>query len=177
MNQQLPENKVAVWDLFVRLSHWMLAATFIVAYLSPAGRSVVHETAGYILLSLVVIRIFWGFVGSYHARLTNFVVSPNISFNYILAMLERKELRFLGHNPAGAAMIILLWALVVAACVTGWLLTWQHWRDHRPLQHLHSILADSIAVAATLHIVGAVYASYRHRENLIWSMVTGKKRH
>lgn len=176
MNLKFSENKVVVWDLLVRLSHWSLAASFVVAYLSPAGRSLVHETTGYLVLSIIVIRIFWGFVGSRYARLASFLVSPTNSFRYGLAMVLRREPRFLGHNPAGAAMILILWALLLAACITGWLLTWQMWRDHRPLQAWHGMLADAIAVAAALHIVGVLYASFRHRENLIWSMVTGLKR-
>lgn len=112
-----------VWDPLVRLLHWALVATFIVAYLSPAGRSVVHETAGYSVALIVVARIVWGFTGSVHARLRSFVVGPAKLGAYLWALVTRKEPRFLGHNPAGAAMILLLWALLAVICVSGWLLT------------------------------------------------------
>lgn len=175
MSEESPEI-VVVWDPLVRVSHWALVACVVVAYLSPAGRSVVHETAGYAVLALVIGRILWGFFGTHHARLQSFMVSHGELGQYLRAMLLRKEPRSLGHNPAGTAMIFFLWGLILVICVTGWLLTWQVLRDHRPLQAWHGMLSDALVIAATIHLAGVLYASFRHGENLIWSMITGRKR-
>lgn len=171
-----PAQSVLVWDPLVRITHWSLVVTVLVAYFSPAGRSLVHETAGYAVAAIVVLRIVWGWIGAPYARFGQFVAGPSRVAAYALAMLRGREPRFLGHNPAGAVMIVMLLALLGAICVSGWLLTWQALRDHRELQEWHGRLSDGLMIAATLHITGVLYASLRHRENLPWSMITGRKR-
>ena len=73
-------------------------------------------------------------------------------------------------------MILLLLALLLAIGVTGWMITFPAWRDYRPLQEAHAVLSDVLMLAAAFHVIGVIYASLRHHENLIWSMVTGRKR-
>lgn len=171
-----PAQAVTVWDPLVRIAHWLLVATVAAAYFSPAGRSLVHETAGYAVAAIVALRVIWGWIGTPYARFSQFLTGPSALFAYSLAMLKRREPRFLGHNPAGAVMIVLLLAALTAICVSGWLLTWQTFRDHRELQDWHGRLSDGLMIAAVLHVLGVLYASLRHRENLVWSMLTGRKR-
>ena len=172
----LPAQTVIVWDPLVRITHWSLVATVVVAYFSPAGRSLIHETAGYAAAAIVALRLVWGWVGTPYARFSQFAAGPAALLAYLGAMLQRREPRVVGHNPAGAAMIVVLLALLTAICVSGWLLTRQTLRDHRILQEWHGRLSDGLMIAAVLHVLGVLYASIRHRENLLWSMFTGRKR-
>ncbi len=167
---------VIVWDPLVRIAHWLLVITVLLAYFLPAGRSLIHETAGYAVAAIVALRVVWGWIGSPYARFSQFVAGPAALLAYLGAMLQRREPRVLGHNPAGAVMIVLLLALLAAICASGWLLIWQSLRDHRVLQEWHGRLSDGLMIAAVLHVIGVLYASLRHRENLFWSMLTGRKR-
>ena len=160
----------------MRLTHWLLVASILVAYWTPDGLLVWHKASGYLMLALVGFRVVWGFAGSGHSRFVDFVPRVSDFARYVRLFLTGREPRYLGHNPAGAVMILLLLALLLAIGVTGWMITFPAWRDYRPLQEAHGLLSDVLMLAAAFHVIGVIYASVRHRENLIWAMVTGRKR-
>jgi cytochrome b len=168
--------RVRVWDPFIRIFHWALAAAFLVAYLSHGGYLSVHRWAGYAIAVLVVLRVIWGFIGSTHARFADFVTGPRELSRYLGLLLRRREPRHLGHNPAGGAMIVLMLGLLAALCITGFVLDTPQFRDDRDFKQVHDLLTDATVVCIVLHLVGVVHASLRHRENLVGSMVTGHKR-
>jgi cytochrome b len=98
-----------VWDPIVRLFHWSLVLAFIVAYATGEEESAIHTNAGYIILVLLLTRIIWGFIGSQHARFSDFVSSPSSAIGYIKGLFSRQHpKRYLGHNPAGGWMIFAL---------------------------------------------------------------------
>ena len=167
---------VRVWDAWVRSIHWLLVIAILVAYCTPDGLLAWHKASGYLMLVLVMLRVAWGFVGTRHARFADFVLRPGNLARYVRLLLTGREPRYVGHNPAGAAMILLLLTLLLAIGVTGWLITLPAWRDDRPLQEAHGLLSDVVMLAAAFHVAGVMYASVRHRENLIWAMITGRKR-
>lgn len=75
-------NTVRIWDPFVRIFHWVLVGAFVVAYISEDDYLDIHTTAGYTVLTLVALRLVWGFVGSRHARFTDFVRPPGEALSY-----------------------------------------------------------------------------------------------
>ena len=99
---------VRVWDPAVRVFHWSLAGAFFAAYLLGDDGGAWHQAFGYAALGLVAFRVVWGFTGSQYAQFAHFVPSPSRFLGYVRAMLARREPRHLGHNPAGAVMIIAL---------------------------------------------------------------------
>lgn len=106
---------VRVWDLIVRLGHWILAIGFLVAWLSAEEWETVHVWSGYAIGIVVVIRLLWGIVGSRHARFTDFVRGPRTVYGYLRGLVCGDAPRYLGHNPAGGAMAV---ALLLALSVT-----------------------------------------------------------
>ena len=114
--------KVRVWDPLLRVFHWGLVAAFAVAYLSAEELSTVHEVAGYIVAGLVAFRLVWGLVGSRYARFTQFLKGPSATFAYLRDVAGHRERRYLGHNPAGAAMTAALLITLSGTAFTGWLL-------------------------------------------------------
>lgn len=176
--QALPAQpaSVLVWDRWVRLCHWGLVAVVVVAYFLPADIALLHQTAGYLAMALLAFRLVWGFAGAVHARFASFVPAPRALAAYLWAILRGREARFLGHNPAGAAMIILLLLLLAAATISGGLLTLAAFRDNRLVETIHFASAHILIGAVAVHVLGAVYTSVRHRENLILAMFTGRKR-
>ena len=114
---------VRVWDPFVRAFHWSLALSFAVAWLSGEGPERLHELAGYATGALVIARVAWGFLGTGYARFSQFVRSPAAVVDYLKSVAAGSERRFVGHNPAGGAMIVILIATLAATAATGWMLT------------------------------------------------------
>ena len=99
---------VKVWDLVVRLFHWTVAASFFAAYFSGEGPLALHVWAGYLVGGLIVLRIVWGFVGSQHARFTDFLFGPVAAARYLVDLVQFRAKRYIGHSPAGAAMVFLV---------------------------------------------------------------------
>jgi cytochrome b len=123
----------------------------------------------------VILRVIWGFVGPPHARFADFVSGPRKVMTYLGLVLRGREPRHIGHNPAGGAMIIVLLVLLGALCVTGLVIDTPRFRDDRDLKQVHDLLTDATLACIVLHIAGVALASWRHRENLVAAMITGRK--
>ena len=128
------------------------------------------------VLALVVARIAWGFMGNRYARFANFVRSPSFTARYTATVLKHRDARYLGHNPLGALMILVLLACLVALAFTGWLFTTDAFWGEAWLEQLHEFLAWSLSAFVAMHLAGVVFTCLRHRENLVSAMFTGKKR-
>jgi cytochrome b len=167
---------VRVWDPAVRAFHWSLATAFFAAYLLGDDGGAWHQAFGYTALALVAFRVVWGFTGARYARFANFVPSPSRFFEYMRAMLARREPRHLGHNPAGAVMITALLSGIAVTSVTGWMMTTDALWGVAWVQETHEWAANVTLGLVGLHVAGVIYASWRHRENLVRAMFTGRKR-
>lgn len=167
---------VRVWDPAVRVFHWSLAGVFFAAYLLGDDGGAWHQAFGYAALGLVAFRVVWGFTGSQYARFANFVPSPSRFLGYARAMLARREPRHLGHNPAGAVMIIALLSGIAVTSITGWMMTTDALWGVAWVEEAHEWTANVTLGLVGLHVAGVIYASWRHRENLVRAMFTGRKR-
>jgi cytochrome b len=112
-------NNIKVWDRFVRIFHWSLAGLFALAYFTGDDAGTIHVWAGYGIVALIASRIVWGFVGSEHARFSDFVRSPSAAFRYLKGLASGKAKRTLGHNPAAGWMVLLLLASILATAGSG----------------------------------------------------------
>lgn len=167
---------VKVWDALVRIGHWSLVLSVVLAWLTRHGWGRWHEWIGYASLAVVAVRIAWGWTGSRHARFEEFVRSPSVTLQYARQMLSSREPRYLGHNPLGAWMILALLLNVTLVGVSGWLYTTDRFWGVEWVETLHSTLANLLLILAAVHVLGALYASFRHRENLVAAMMHGRKR-
>ncbi len=179
--------EVTVWDPFVRVFHWTLVAGFAVAYLTEDDLLSVHVWAGYVVGILVAARVVWGFIGSRHARFSDFIYTPSTAFSYVRELLRFRGTRYLGHSPGGGYMVLLLLIFVSATVVTG-LVVYGGDQQAGPLagmfteatgkamEEWHEVIANITLALVLVHISAVVLASFAHRENLVRAMVTGKKR-
>lgn len=167
---------VPVWDRFVRLFHWATATLVLIAFLTTDDLRWLHEDAGYAVLVLVVARIVWGLIGSWHARFVSFVRGPRDVLNYLTLLRAGRAPRYLGHNPAGGLMIVALLTLLVIVAGSGWLSETNAYFGVPWVDHLHHTSAHLLLLLIGLHVVGVVVSSWLHRENLISAMITGRKR-
>lgn len=168
--------KVKVWDPVVRLFHWALVLSFATAWLSADLSKPLHHWAGYVAGTLIAIRLVWGIVGGRYARFAQFVKSPGTILNYMPDIAAGRERRFLGHNPAGGAMIVALLLAVAGLVLTGWLSTTDAFFGVAWVEQTHEVLTKLALGLVTLHLAGVALASFRHRENLPAAMLTGRKR-
>jgi cytochrome b len=176
-----------VWDPLVRIFHWGLVATFAVAYLTQEEEYQPHLIAGYVMLGLLAFRLVWGFVGTRHARFSDFVRGPATVIGYLRALLGGDPPRHLGHNPAGGIMILAMLATLLVVTISGVALDAAENRagplgDTRLflygdlIEETHSLSTDIALVLIGLHLAGVLHAALVHRENLVKAMFTGRKR-
>lgn len=167
---------IPVWDPLVRLLHWSVAAACLAdLFLLDSGRWV-HRWVGYFVAGAVLVRIAWGFVGPRHARFTDFVPGPARLAAYVRALRRGEEPRHLGHNPLGALMILAFLVLLLAICLTGWMQGTDRYFGIDWVEDLHELLSNLLIAAVLVHVAGAIVASFRHHENLVLAMITGRKR-
>jgi len=171
-----PPATVKVWDLFVRVFHWSLVALFVIAYATGDEVERVHVAAGYAIGGLIVLRVVWGVFGPRHARFSTFVRTPREVYACLRDAALFKAPRYLGHNPAGAAMILALLAMLAGTCITGYMMTTDAFWGAKWLEHVHEVLANLTVALIVLHVFGVLLASFEHRENLVKAMITGRKR-
>lgn len=110
---------VNVWDPFVRLFHWSMVVGVVVQLITSETNHAIHVTVGYILFSLLLARVAWGFVGTQHARFADFIYPPREVMGYLKGLVLRSPKHYVGHNPAGGAMVCLLMLVLLLTATAG----------------------------------------------------------
>lgn len=170
------DDRIKVWDPLVRIFHWSLVALFTFSFVTGDEWKSAHILSGYAIGSLLVIRILWGLVGTRHARFASFIYSPRTIMAFLKDSLSMKAKRYVGHNPAGGAMVILLIAMISGIVTTGYMMTTDTFWGIEWVEDVHKALVYSTLGLIALHVAGVVLASLEHRENLARAMITGWKR-
>lgn len=168
--------EVRVWDPLVRIFHWSLAAGFVIAWLTGDEIKTVHNAVGYAVLGLIAFRVVWGLVGTRHARFSDFLYRPAAITGFLHDMIRGRARRYIGHNPAGGAMIVALLATVAAISATGVMMTTDAWWGVEWVEELHEGCVNFGLVLVGLHVLGVIFSSLEHGENLVRAMITGRKR-
>jgi cytochrome b len=116
---KIDKKTVKVWDPLVRIGHWILVIAFFTAYLTEDDLLTQHVWAGYLVSIYVLVRLVWGVIGSRYARFGNFLYAPTKVFGYLKNLLAGKPQHYIGHNPAGGAMVAALLISLSGTAVTG----------------------------------------------------------
>ena len=179
MQKKLFPSLVLVWDLPVRVFHWLLVISFAGAWLSAESESqrMLHFAFGYSACALVLFRIVWGIVGTRYARFTQFIKGPAATWHHIKSLFSGQYVdevaKSLGHNPAGALAMISLMVLILLIGLTG------YWSikefDNELMSEAHESIASIALGVVAIHVAAAIIMSFMQKENLVKAMVTGKK--
>lgn len=192
--------QVKVWDPLVRIFHWGLVVSFVIAYITEDDVMWLHEIAGYSVLGLVAFRVIWGVVGPRYARFTDFVRGPATIKQYLKTFFKPDARHYLGHNPAGGWMVLVL---LVMLALTSWsgiealeaeqggqastsveIIKSAHADDDHDeserqsdefWEDIHEAIANITLLLVFVHIGGVLFTSLFHGENLVRAMWTGKK--
>ena len=169
--------RVLIWDLPTRLFHMLLSAGFIAAAIialllgEDSTLFPYHSIIGLTSGLMVLLRVVWGVGGSRYARFGTFVFGPGAVIAYMKGVLSRDGKRYLGHNPGSAYAIFAMLGLVLAMGVTGIMLG----LGNESVKEIHEILSYVTVGVVIAHILGVALHTIRHRENIIASMIHGKK--
>jgi cytochrome b len=178
-----------VWDLPVRVFHWMLVLAVAGAWGTHAlgvAYFRYHVWCGYVVLVLVAFRLLWGVAGTRHARFAQFVRGPMVTLRYARQLLGGAAPHVPGHNPLGAWMVLALLAALLAQALLG-LFANDEIFNFGPLYGyvsnarsvaltgLHRRLFYWILAAVALHVAAVGWHRFARGENLVRSMITGRK--
>jgi len=185
------EQRIRIWDLPVRLFHWTLVVLMTVSYITAQVGGAwmkLHFWSGYAILTLLLFRIAWGFVGSTTARFSHFVRGPAAWFVYLRDLLTSRRTFDVGHNPVGGIMVLVLIFAVLAQAVAGLFSADtdmgtvngplansipDKWVDR--LTSFHTFWVNVIWCLVALHVLAAITYLVWKRQNLIGAMFTGHK--
>lgn len=181
---------VRIWDLPTRLFHWLLVVLFAFSYVSgDIGGDMLrwHFLSGYAIMTLLLYRIVWGFVGSRTARFSDFIKGPGIVLHHIREVLSPVRSNDVGHNPLGGLMILALLALLLVQVITG-LFSQDRNLNFGPLallvsdstshflKEIHETTVNILLVLIGIHVAAVLFYLVFKRENLVVAMFSGEKK-
>jgi cytochrome b len=177
-----------IWDLPIRVFHWSLVILLFTSWLSAKMDWMrVHVLCGLSILSLLLFRVIWGFIGSDTARFGWFLKSPVEAVRHLMHILRREPDTETGHNAAGGWMVLGMLAVLGVQVGTGLcanddvmtegplaLIVGKDRSDW--LTHIHHLNFYVIEIVVLLHVVAIVAYRVLKGHNLVTPMITGKKR-
>ncbi|MDP5240204.1 cytochrome b/b6 domain-containing protein [Uliginosibacterium sp. 31-16] len=183
--------RIKIWDLPLRFFHWALLACVLGAIVSvnladQLGDAMEwHKRFGFGVLTLLIFRLLWGFIGGRHARFASFVRSPGVIIDYLRHMKDHKG-PSIGHNPLGALSVLAMLAVLLFQAGSGLFITDEIMMEGPLFKHisegtahllgeLHEANAGILITLIGLHLAAIVFYRLVKRDNLIPPMITGNK--
>jgi cytochrome b len=180
----MPQATRLVWDLPVRITHWLLLACVAGCWATHyAGVEWFHwhRRLGYAVLVLVVFRVVWGFAGTRHARFANFLRGPRAIVEYLRSGRETA-----GHNPLGALGVVAMLALLGVQATTGLFANdeimnagpfygWISPATSNRMTSLHHANSDWLLALIAVHVLAVGWYAFVRRRALVRAMITGAK--
>ena len=185
---RVPNLMMRVWDAPTRLFHWTLVALIVTSYVAIKRDNLqLHFLSGYTILTLLLFRLVWGFVGSETARFRHFLRNPLEAFRHLAQFPRREPDTEIGHNAAGGWMVLVMLLLLLAQVGAG-LFSNSDVEGEGPLAHhiaralsdkvtgIHGFLFNIVLAIVGMHVLAVVAYAVVKRHDLVRPMVTGRKR-
>lgn len=173
---RIASRTVAVWDLPLRLWHWLLTACVLAAWFTPTVYDRLHRIVGYAVLALLAFRLVWGVLGNRYSRFRMVRARLRAAPGYLWNLRRGITGRYIGLNPAGTLMLVALLASLVVSTITGAMSVTVTFFGVWWVEDTHHYSSDAVIVLVVLHVAGVVLMGILQRENLIRAMITGRKR-
>ena len=173
-----------VWDLPLRLFHWMLVICVFGAIGSAKAEVLeVHQHFGMAVMGLICFRLIWGVVGSQTARFSQFVRPPSEALAVISQIFRGEADKRAGHSALGGYAVILLLLVCLVMSLSGSFSTDDVLFEGpfvmlaptlAPLaERIHAVTENLIFAIILLHLAAMAVYYFRLKKNLIPAMVTG----
>ncbi|SBS32234.1 hypothetical protein MAQ5080_02198 [Marinomonas aquimarina] len=183
--------KVLVWDWPIRLLHWTMVLLFsglIITGKGDGDNMDWHFYMGYGLSAVVLARVLYGFIGSDFAKFKQFLYHPVEILQHSKALLIGQGKAYLGHNPVGGVMVLVLLLALSVQWGTGLFISDEiFWFGpfygmisddlSSSFASLHHSLPNILLALVALHILAVLYHELRFKERLVAAMLHGKKKH
>ncbi len=176
-----------VWDAPTRMCHWAIVLLIVASWLTQhEGWMPRHVLCGYLMATLLIFRLIWGFVGSDTARFTRFLKSPRAAVRHLVQAWRRAPDHQIGHNAAGGWMVLSLLGLLCVQVATG-LCANDEVSVQGPLaetvgsaasdwlSHIHAVNFRLIEAAILLHVLAILSYRVLRGHRLVGPMISGNK--
>ena len=138
--------RVYVWELPIRISHWVLVVTIIslsitgfymhAPYVIASGKTAyvmgtmrfVHLLSAFAFTGAMILRLVWFFLGNRWARLNQYFPTTRqrckgfVSVVKYYAFLAWSPIAYIGHNPVAGAAYVAVYGMVIVEILTGFAL-------------------------------------------------------
>lgn len=166
-----------IWDPFIRVYHGLIVVAFILNYFVLEPGELIHQWVGYTAVSLVLLRVLWGFIGPTRARIADFFPTRRRLAEHVNHLKQRQLPANEGHNALGGLLILVFWGLFIAQGITGFLLKeTDQFFGSSEVEAIHETTAHILYAGVLLHIVAVVVVGWWGRIQLIRPMITGKRK-
>jgi cytochrome b len=182
MQAEAPLRRVRIWDLPIRIFHWLIVLLIPFQWwTAKEDRLDLHMIGGSLVVALLVFRWLWGLFGSSTARFTRFIKGPRAIISY----LRGRAPHVVGHNPLGALSVVGLLGLLTVHVGLGLFAGDEDGIESGPLAYLidedvaedmadlHKDSFDILLVLIGLHIAAILFYALFRRKNLIGPMISG----
>lgn len=182
------EKPSLVWDLPVRLFHWVIVLLIVFSWYSVEVMEDLdkHFISGYCILTLLLFRLSWGFLGTLHAKFSNMLYSPARILDYVKKLFSGQSMKFAGHNPLGSLSVFALLTVMLLQAVSGLFSNDEDWyfgplsdyvstQTADRLTEFHHLNFNILLGFIVLHIAAVLFYLVFKKENLVKPMITGKK--
>lgn len=171
------KTRFLVWDLPVRLFHWLLVAGLFGAVVIVYGfgdhspQFPYHALFGLTIVLMVVLRIIWGIAGTRYAKFSSFLYGPGKVIGYLKDVFTNGSTSYTGHNPGSSWAIFVMLICILMLGITGFRMG----QGFEEVKKFHEFFATLLLVTVGAHILGIIIHTIRKKENITASMIHGKK--
>ncbi|MEP3197281.1 MAG: cytochrome b/b6 domain-containing protein [Lentilitoribacter sp.] len=179
--------KVKVWDVYIRIFHWLLLICILVSFISfRLDEMDIHFISGHCVLALLIFRVIWGVIGSRTALFHTFIKGPGAILNYVKNPSSEKFKGMIGHSPIAALSVIAMLVVILVQVGTG-LISDDEILLQGPLAKYvsgdmsyqattyHGINAKLIIGLIVLHLAAIAFYRFIKKDNIVKPMVSGQK--
>lgn len=182
-------NKQLVWDLPLRLFHWLLVASLFAQWLTAEvleNATQWHAYIGYFTLGLIIFRVVWGFIGTRYSKFSSFIGSPKAILEYTKSLFSGSYQAHVGHNPLGGLLLPVVLVLVGLQGISGLFVSDDIIFDgpyfssvgsqvQEIMQTIHHSVFDWLLYLIGVHIFALLFYKFSLKQNLVKPMIDGKK--
>lgn len=181
--------KSYIWTLPTRVFHFLFAFFILFAFLSDEDEYLnYHAIIGYLLLILLIFRLFWGFWGPKYSLFKDFPISIKSVKEFSFHIFKTNQ-KYLGHNPLASYIMIAILMVTFLSILSGILvfgiqegkgilsfLNSTYYKNMHLFKEIHEVLANTLLALIFVHLSGVIIDKILHKQHkTLNSIFTGYK--